>query len=463
MFLLLLFLLGVGYSASQERCQGVSDIFFVVDASGSISYTEWRIFLDFVWTIITNTTNVADNGNRFGLGQFGNGVASLLFNFTANSTYIKERLDSVRYTGKLGGGTPYLAGFDMANQTFLRTGRDGVQKFILFFSDGAPTDETNITKIQIISQKFFSRGIVMSAVLMAGAGSTDALTMRDGVAAQQCLYNYATAITADALKPIIDFVKTVTCVDLYSISPAYSCFRNSSTATFRGAGFLNRITHPLSCTVFGVPCVDVCSIPIYCKIGSSIAVANVSDLNTLSCPVPSWLPLRDVIPAYTAQVSIDKGMTWSTSAPPFLVMNCTNPDYNIVPLSTQCRGVSDIVLVLDSSFSINDSSWDALRAFVSNLTGSIYIDPAFTKMSMVQFTTDCGATGLNAYTMFNLSGTRRDIILASYTLARCGRGQTPMHAGLKLAYQQLISNGRLEATKFIVVVTDGLWCFLIFF
>lgn len=459
---LFVFLFGAVYAASQEQCQGVSDILFVVDASGSISYTEWRTFLDFVYAIVSNTTNVADNGIRFGFVQFGGvlpGIATALFNFTANVSYIKERLDSVRTTGKIGGSTPYLAAFNMANQTFLQNSRSGVQKFILFFSDGAPSDETNITKIQIISQKFFSQGIVMSGVLMAGTGSTEAYTIRDGVSAQQCLYNYVPSITAAALKPIIDFVKIVTCVDLYSIVPSYGCYRNASTVTFKGAGFLNRVVHPPSCTGFGVPCVDTCSIPVYCRVlsssGSSTSVATVSDLNTLSCPIPSWLPLRDTIPAYVAQVSIDKGITWTTSAPPFLVMNCSSTDYNIAPLTTQCRGVSDIVLVLDSSFSINDSSWSALRAFVANLTGSIYIDPAFTKVSMVQFTTDCDAPGQNSYTMFNLSGTRRDIIMTSRTLARCGRGQTPMHAGLKAAYNQLIDNGRTDASKFIVVVTDG--------
>ena len=85
------------YHSTEQPCNGVLDVVFILDESGTISSEEFRNMTIFVGEVIKNYT-IGPNGIRVGVVRFGT-TASLpiqLGQFSPEQTLLQElvRLDS---------------------------------------------------------------------------------------------------------------------------------------------------------------------------------------------------------------------------------------------------------------------------------------------------------------------------------------------------------------------------------
>lgn len=111
-------------------------------------------------------------------------------------------------------------------------------------------------------------------------------------------------------------------------------------------------------------------------------------------------------------------------------------------LHAQCLKL-DLVVVGDLSFSVSGHEHQIYEAFVG-LAQSLDVSEATTKIAAVTFST---SAEINCH----LSADRNDIEFSP----RTAEGSTNLRAALEAALQELVDNGRPDARKMIVVVSDA--------
>ena len=466
------FLVLISFALCQsEQCFGKSDVLFVVDGSGSITCQSWCAFMDFCISIANSLSNVNADGVRMAMIQFsGQNYASAKIEFdfngdrnsiVANFTYLRRGNCNNNCPGRIGDWTPFGYAMARAYSMFNTTARKSVQKFMFFFSDGDPAQNTptgdgtfgsnNYCQTAAclrpkVVQLYTDFGVLSSAIKI-GAGGTESM-MKNTMSYMQCLYFSVPGYQAVYLNPLVTTIQKLTCLDVFSIVPSYGCAANQQIL-MQGTGFLKNVSHHSTCT----NCIDTCSgFNMNCRVGNAVYTGTVLDGNTMLCPAKfnSTVPFGS---KFKIDASLDNGRSWTDSVVSYEIVDCLNGTEP--PQTSACLGVSDIIFVLDSSLSIDDLEWSQLRTFVYNLTLKLYLSPENVKVSIIEFTTDCNGLGKYSTTVFNLTGDRNTILRSARNLGRCGRAATPLHSGLKAAYNQIMTNSRSDAYKFVIVVTDG--------
>lgn len=115
-----------------------------------------------------------------------------------------------------------------------------------------------------------------------------------------------------------------------------------------------------------------------------------------------------------------------------------------------CNRIMDIVLVFDESGSIDSNGWTSEINFATSLIEKFNIDPKWTTMGVVFFST-------NARLITKLSGSKQSIINAVQTAKRGGSTciGCGMSMGLDLFKQPVSGRSSLNPVKSMIVLTDG--------
>ncbi len=119
-----------------------------------------------------------------------------------------------------------------------------------------------------------------------------------------------------------------------------------------------------------------------------------------------------------------------------------------------CNGLADIVLIVDSSGSINEvtENWPTVVQFLQRFVRARNISPVQTQIGLVQFSN-------NAFTIFKLDtySNQNDVLRAINGMRFIG-GRTNLAEALDLARTDVFEQrgNRLEAKDIAIVITDGI-------
>lgn len=114
----------------------------------------------------------------------------------------------------------------------------------------------------------------------------------------------------------------------------------------------------------------------------------------------------------------------------------------------QDPGQAEVMLVLDESGSISSSDFQRERDFAVSVINSLMVNAGLTRMGIVQFDDDARLT-------LPLNANRQSVINAAGNMSQ-RRGSTCIGCGIQLATQHLVTAGRPQTTRFMIVLTDGL-------
>uniref|UniRef100_H3B0E3 Integrin subunit alpha 2 n=1 Tax=Latimeria chalumnae TaxID=7897 RepID=H3B0E3_LATCH len=121
------------------------------------------------------------------------------------------------------------------------------------------------------------------------------------------------------------------------------------------------------------------------------------------------------------------------------------------PAVQNCSSFMDIVIVLDGSNSI--WPWNPIQNFLEKLIQGLNIGPKSAQVSIVQYANNPRVEfNLNSYT------TKEELVKAATKITQMSGDQTNTFKAINYARQNLFSSangGRKEASKVMVVVTDG--------
>lgn len=142
-------------------------------------------------------------------------------------------------------------------------------------------------------------------------------------------------------------------------------------------------------------------------------------------------------PAVTAAVSAQPAITCSASFGSALTLTGFN---NGVP------GTADIMFVMDESGSINNSEWAQLDAFVDATIAALDLANTGNRVGIVKYSSD------RSLVLPLTSNAVQASILPRFFPG----GSTRTDFGIQAADAHLIASARPEASKFIIVLTDGI-------
>jgi alpha-tubulin suppressor-like RCC1 family protein/uncharacterized protein YegL len=111
-------------------------------------------------------------------------------------------------------------------------------------------------------------------------------------------------------------------------------------------------------------------------------------------------------------------------------------------------GKADVMLVLDESGSTSAAEFTSLKTFAKNFVNALDIGPSATRVGVVMFSTDAR--------LILAPSDDRATIIAAITGVVQAAGFTCIGCGLNEADATLDGNARSGASRFVVVVTDGI-------
>jgi uncharacterized protein YegL len=150
----------------------------------------------------------------------------------------------------------------------------------------------------------------------------------------------------------------------------------------------------------------------------------------------------------TTQGQVSSNITASVLAPASI--QCSDPFSSSIGLTgfdVQDPGVADIMLVLDESGSINAQNFQREREFAADIVNALMTGPGGARVGIVQFSG-------NARLTLPLTDNVAQAVNAANTLTQ-RLGATCIGCGIDLARQRFLAQPRPEATKFMIVLTDG--------
>lgn len=143
----------------------------------------------------------------------------------------------------------------------------------------------------------------------------------------------------------------------------------------------------------------------------------------------------------------------------FTVVNCCHTNIcDQHPKSTGLEGIKfgsvDIILNVDSSSSISDSSWIACKNFIKNLINTLPISQNEIRIGIIQFAT-------TAAVQSGLTINRSNLLCVVDNMSKIYGGNSNGHLGLDLALTEFQVNWDFNRNNFfpkiIINISDGIW------
>ncbi|XP_062980913.1 collagen alpha-6(VI) chain-like [Elgaria multicarinata webbii] len=160
-----------------EVCKRIErlDVVFVIDSSGSIGDTDYKLMKDFMIGIV-NKSDVGEDYVQFGAMKYSDNPQTL---FHLNTHSKKSAvIDAIQHDAHLGGNTYTAEALQHSEGLFTAVHgsrkRKGVPQVLMIITDGDSHDKEHLHKI---SQKLRDNGIIIYAIGIKGAKSDELLTM----------------------------------------------------------------------------------------------------------------------------------------------------------------------------------------------------------------------------------------------------------------------------------------------
>jgi uncharacterized protein YegL len=131
-------------------------------------------------------------------------------------------------------------------------------------------------------------------------------------------------------------------------------------------------------------------------------------------------------------------------------IQCSSPlssSLSLTGFDVQNPGFADIMLVLDESGSISDADFNREKTFAVDLINNVMTTPGGARVGIVQFSS-------NARLTMPLTTNRQNAINQANAMNQRD-GSTCIGCGIDLARQHFQQQPRPQATKFMIVLTDG--------
>ena len=155
-----------------------------------------------------------------------------------------------------------------------------------------------------------------------------------------------------------------------------------------------------------------------------------------------------LVPSFAAAQNASPNVTASVVAPSSLTCSAAfNSTISLTGFDVSDPGVADIMFVLDESGSIASADFQREKQFAQSMINSLMTTTGGARVGIVQFSGDARLT-------FALSSNKAAATNFINSMYQRG-GSTCIGCGVQLAQQHITQQQRPQATKFMIVLTDG--------
>uniref|UniRef100_A0A8C9TDH3 Anthrax toxin receptor 1 n=1 Tax=Scleropages formosus TaxID=113540 RepID=A0A8C9TDH3_SCLFO len=290
----------------ESSCQGVFDLYFVLDKSGSVK-NHWIEIYSFVQLLTEKFTSPLLRMSFIVFSSRG----TTLMKLTENRDDIRKGLNILRREIP-GGDTLMNLGLERANEQIERE-KYGTASVIIALTDGE-LSEHQLIDARKEAEKARSLGAIVYCVGVKDFNETQLATIADTLD-----HVFPVVGGFQALRGMIDSIIKKSCIEILAAEPSSVCAGESFQVVLKGNGF----SHARN--------VDqvLCSFKINDTVMINEKPADIKDTYLL-CPAPI---IHEVGKEVYLQVSMNNGLSFITSSVHITTTECVSTKLNLKVLS----------------------------------------------------------------------------------------------------------------------------------